>query len=68
LHITHYIAELECDLLGGHIPYVGEKAPTVYNHYSDGTTEKIADTICENCGHHIIYGASKLRKGYDGNK
>jgi hypothetical protein len=64
INFRHIFAEVECDLFG-HIPSTSRRyAPlVVMNHYPDGTIEKIADDVCENCGHHLIRGLSKLRKG-----
>ena len=57
----HYLAELECDILG-HVPSHRLYHPLrVYNVYPDGTREKIADDTCDNCGHHIIDGVTRMR-------
>jgi hypothetical protein len=49
----HYLAELQCDLFG----HVRSKEPyhpiKVYYIHPDGTREKVADDVCENCGHFI---------------
>jgi hypothetical protein len=62
-----FIREVECEFLG-HIPstnggWITYSPLVVLNQYPDGTIEKIADDVCENCGHHIIRGVTRLRKG-----
>lgn len=55
MSFEHFIAELQCFLRGGHTrPKPDEFHPIeVYYVYSNGKTEKVADDICEVCGHFI---------------
>ena len=61
INFSHIIAELECDILG-HVHGMTSYDPIIVMYmYANGKQEKVADEVCENCGHFIIKGITKIR-------
>jgi hypothetical protein len=60
MHISHIIAEIECSIIGHEIPN-RKNTPRPAYIYPDGDIENMGDFICDNCGHFIKIGVSKVR-------
>jgi hypothetical protein len=54
------MAEIECSIVGHEIPK-RKNTPKPAYVYPNGDIENMGDFICDNCGHFIKIGMSKVR-------